>query len=86
MTRRGYPKPQNLAAKLFTIRCALGLSQSQMAHRIKFYGHYSRISEFESGRRQPGILVLLAYARAANIPLEHIVDDDMDLQIINPAN
>ena len=40
---------------------------------------YNRISEFEHGRRQPSLTILLAYARAAQIPLESLIDDTMDL-------
>jgi hypothetical protein len=40
---------------------------------------YARLSEFERGRRMPSWIVLLHYARLAGIPLEFIVDDDIDL-------
>jgi len=50
-----------------------------MKHRINFSGDYGRISDYESGKRVPTILTLLAYARAAKIPLEQIVDDDLEL-------
>jgi transcriptional regulator with XRE-family HTH domain len=39
----------------------------------------ARISEYEHGTREPNLLVLLAYARLAEIPLEYIIDDDLDL-------
>jgi hypothetical protein len=48
---------------------------------LNFEGDYSRISEFELGRRMPPLKVLLSYARAARIPLEEIVDDEMGLTI-----
>ena len=79
MGKRGYPKPKRLAEKLIAIRHSLGLSQVELARHINFSGQYGRISEFESGRRQPSVLLLLAYARAANIPLENIVDDDIEI-------
>lgn len=72
-------KPKKLAAKLKTIRQRLGLSQTEMKERLKFAGHYGRISEYELGRRQPSTLTLLAYARAAGILLEEIVDDELEL-------
>lgn len=40
---------------------------------------YPRISEFERGRRIPSMITLLYYARIAGIPLEYIVDDDIDM-------
>ena len=41
--------------------------------------HYSRVSEFELGRREPSLLTLLAYARVAGVHLEVLVDDDIPL-------
>ena len=81
MGRAAVQKPKHLAAKLLAIRRGLGLSQPQMAKLLGGTDYYHRLSEFESGRRTPNLLVLLAYARAAKIPLENIVDDDLDLQI-----
>ena len=72
-------KPLLLASKLKTIRQRLGLSQTEMVERLRFHGHYGRISEYELGRRQPSILTLLRYARAARITLEEIVDDELEL-------
>lgn len=40
---------------------------------------YTRISEYERGKRIPTIIVLLAYARAGKVPLEQIVDDELEL-------
>jgi transcriptional regulator with XRE-family HTH domain len=75
------PHIRHLAAKLLAIRRSLGLSQPKMAQLLPMLkgGHY-RISEFEKGRRVPNVLVLLAYARAAQIPLESLVDDGIELK------
>jgi transcriptional regulator with XRE-family HTH domain len=75
------PRQQHLARKLREIRRALGLSQIQL---VKLMGieetlPYHRISEYESGRREPALWVLLAYGRVAGIHLEDIVDDNRDL-------
>ncbi len=48
--------------------------------------HYSRISEFELGRRFPPVYVLLAYARTAGIHIDDLVDDDAQPSILNPPN
>lgn len=72
-------KPIKLASKLKVIRQRLGLSQTQMKERLKFAGHYGRISEYELGKRQPSVSTLLLYARAAGILLEEIVDDELEL-------
>jgi hypothetical protein len=73
--------PQRIAPKLKAIRERLGVSQTGMKRLLNFDGCYTRISEFEVGRRMPPIKVLLSYARAAQIPLEEIVDDEMELRI-----
>jgi transcriptional regulator with XRE-family HTH domain len=71
-------KPLHLASKLKAIRQRLGLSQTEMVQRLKFKGHYGRISEYELGKRQPSVSTLLLYARAAGIRLEEIVDDELE--------
>ncbi len=39
----------------------------------------SHIHRFEAGVREPSLLVLLEYARVAGVPLETLVDDEIDL-------
>jgi DNA-binding XRE family transcriptional regulator len=75
------PKPLRLADKLLQIRKGLGLSQTQMLTRMGLEDsmHYGRISEYEQGKREPTLMTLLAYARAASVHLEDIVDDDLEL-------
>jgi transcriptional regulator with XRE-family HTH domain len=77
MTR---PQPKRIAEKLLAIRRHLALSQTEMKERLHSVNHYGRISEYELGRRVPTILTLLGYARAAKVPLEHIVDDEIELK------
>jgi transcriptional regulator with XRE-family HTH domain len=73
-------RPQRIAPKLKTIRQRLGLSQTGMLRKLKLNCAYGRISEYERGKRQPTVLVLLAYARAGKVSLEEIVDDEMELR------
>jgi transcriptional regulator with XRE-family HTH domain len=75
------PKQQNLAKKLLKIRRALGLSQIQLVKHMGIDGSlaYHRISEYESGRREPSLWVLLAYGRVAGVHLEDIVHDNLEL-------
>ena len=70
-----------LAEKLLQIRVGLGLSQTQMLERLGLSDsmHYGRISEYEQDKREPNLITLLAYARAASIHLEDIVDDNFEL-------
>jgi transcriptional regulator with XRE-family HTH domain len=37
------------------------------------------ISQYEQGKREPPLLVLLAYARVAGVAMEMLVDDDLFL-------
>jgi len=71
------PRPQRIPEKLLAIRKRLGLSQTGMMRRLNIKCCYTRISEFERGRRMPSLLTLLAYARAGKVSLESIVDDDI---------
>jgi transcriptional regulator with XRE-family HTH domain len=74
-------RPRNLAQKLRQIRNALGLSQSEMLRLLGVVevASAARISEFESGAREPSLAILLAYARVARIHLEALIDDDAAL-------
>ena len=78
-----YPRlrQQRLPEKLRQIRDALGLSQSEMLRRLgaEELIAYNRISEFESGKREPPLLILLLYARAANVSTDVLIDDELDL-------
>lgn len=80
-------RPKNLGRKLFQIRDALGLSQSEMLRRLGAQELFStaRISEYESGIREPPLWVLLAYGRVARIHLEILIDDEAALPKI-PGN
>jgi len=80
-------RPVRLAEKLLQIRNALGLSQSEMLSRIGLgesgYRHY--ISQFETGRREPSLIILLQYARVANVYVEALIDDELDLPAMLPS-
>jgi hypothetical protein len=39
----------------------------------------NHISEFESGKREPPLPVLLCYARVASVSMEVLVDDQYEL-------
>lgn len=78
-----YPRQKQvrLPEKLLNIRLALGLSQNEMLRGLKLEGKFSRtsISNYETGDREPPLLVLLRYAQTAGICLDVIVDDELDL-------
>jgi transcriptional regulator with XRE-family HTH domain len=74
-------RPKRLAEKVLQIRTALGLSPSEMVNRLGVEMPHRNISTYERDKSEPPLTVLLAYARVANVPLEHIVDDDIDLGV-----
>lgn len=74
-------RPARLAEKLLHIRAALGLSQNELISRLGLTEELTqaRISAYERGVREPPLVVLLNYARAANLSVEALIDDDLDL-------
>lgn len=81
------PKPERLAEKLLEIRNALGLSQTDMLRRLGLEESmkYTRISEYELGIREPSLMTLLQYARAAGVCVDVMIDDGMDLPAKLPS-
>lgn len=83
MGRNSRTRPKRLAEKLKQIREALDLSQDGILARLeldKTEGlERSVISAFELDKREPSLDVLLAYARVANVYVEVLIDDKIDL-------
>ena len=80
MERKARLKPKYLAPKLRQIRDALGLSQNEIIVQMGLTGELtrSRISEYEAGYGPP-LVVLLRYARLANVIVDVLIDDALDL-------
>ena len=85
--RSGHGKrvqPKRLHSKLLSIRQLLEISQEEMVDRLRplasgspiYPGH---ISEFENGKREPSLLVLLAYGKLAGVSTDVLIDDNIDL-------
>jgi transcriptional regulator with XRE-family HTH domain len=87
MARGPREKPGRLAEKLRTIRERLGLSQTEMLRRLGAEDRmaYHRISEFESGKGEPSLIVLLEYARVAGVSTDVLINDKLDLPAKLPA-
>jgi transcriptional regulator with XRE-family HTH domain len=79
MGERARQKPARLAEKLVQIRTALGLSQNELIRRLGVDLTQNRISDYELGKGEPPLALLLKYARVAGVCLERLVDDDLDL-------
>jgi transcriptional regulator with XRE-family HTH domain len=79
------PRPKRLAEKLLQIRGALGLSQKEMAEQLGERAGvaitHKNISKYERDKSVPYIEVVLAYARLANVTMNQIVDDDLELNL-----
>ena len=80
-------RPKRLAEKLLQIRNTLGISQTEMHSRLGIEDEipYTRISDYELDKSEPTLMVLLQYARAANVHMEALVDDDLELPTKLPA-
>ena len=94
MGRKKRTIPPGLGQKLQQIRAALGLTQAQMFAALQRRAASDQtaaprrgdISEFESNRRDPGLLILHRYVQVVNerfgnglILLEHLVNDQTEL-------
>ena len=78
------PVPRKLAKKLAQIRASLGLSQTEMVKALNYKAsplHPAQISPFESGRREPPLMILLAYAKLAGISTDALIDDRVNLPL-----
>jgi transcriptional regulator with XRE-family HTH domain len=81
------PKQKWLGEKLRRVRLSMGISQTEMLHRLGAQDliAYTQISRFESGEREPSLQVILLYARAANVSVEALIDDELDLPARLPS-
>jgi len=84
MGQKRRTQPEKLKIKLKTVRLKMEVSQQRMAELLKHYapneiivpGH---ISDFENGKREPSLPVLLAYAKLVAISTDVLIDDEIDL-------
>lgn len=84
MGRGPRPYPALLSEKLLHIRLALGMSQEVLVEKLRQGSGLrgidrSSISGYELELREPPLPVLLVYARLANVHLEVLADDNLDL-------
>ena len=83
MGRSNRTRPKRLAEKLKQIRESLNLSQDGMLARLQLDNteglERSVISAFELDKREPTLDVLLAYGRLANIYVDVLIDDKLNL-------
>lgn len=80
-------RPKRLGEKLRHIRASLDLTQEELLRKLDIEGlaTQGKISEFESGKREPSLIILLQYARIAGVCMDKLVDDQLDLPAKLPA-
>lgn len=84
MGQKRRTQPEKLKIKLKTIRIKMDVSQQKMTELLQRYapneiivpGH---ISDFENGKREPSLPVLLAYSKLTGLSINALVDDELDL-------
>ena len=82
MGRAARSKPVRLAEKLKSIREKLGFSQGEIVLRLKLEESTvsrSSIAGYELGMKEPPLPILLKYARLANVIVDVLIDDELDL-------
>lgn len=87
MAKASRKKPERLAEKLLEIRQKLGLSQNGLIRHLGLTEELEQdyISKFERGVLVPPLHVLLGYAEAANIWVEALIKDSVDLPEALPS-
>jgi len=80
------PRPKHLAENLLQIRRSLGISQGEMVKQLGIQDliDHTTISKYELDKNEPPLAILLAYARLTGIPVEQIIDDELELTIRFP--
>lgn len=82
MGTRARPKPKRLAEKLKLIRQNLNLYQVEMIELLnpdETGVTQNSLTNIESGKREPNLLLLLQYARIARVTIDVLVDDTQNL-------
>jgi transcriptional regulator with XRE-family HTH domain len=85
MGEKARPKPARLAEKLLEIRVRLGLSQNELIRQLGLKLTQNRISDYELGKGEPPLPLILRYARLAGISTDMLIDDELDLPAKLPA-
>jgi len=82
--------PERLGEKLLGIRKALNITQAEILNELNRYGDFGTltqniISDYEKNRREPPVLILYAYAKLANVYIDILVDDSLNLPAEFPS-
>lgn len=76
--------PKRLGEKLLRIRESFGDTQAAFLERLGSLEAITQksISGYERGEREPPLLILLKYAKLANISTDILIDDSSDLPML----
>jgi transcriptional regulator with XRE-family HTH domain len=79
--------PARLGEKFLQIRTALNLTQQSMLERLELPPEISQsnISAYERGTKEPPIFIIMKYAEVANVWIDVLVQDTLDLPSIIPS-
>lgn len=55
------------------------MSQTEMAKALGLKVHYSAVSNYELGTREPNLLTVLKYAELAGVSTDALIDDKRKL-------
>ncbi len=74
-------RPSHLARKLRLIRARLGLTQGELIKHLKVKEplYPASISQYEQGKREPSLVVIVRYAELAGCSTDYLIDDRLDL-------
>lgn len=82
MGRSQRKRPERLAEKLLAIRRQLELSQTGLKEKLEsndYPVYKGDISNYELGKSEPPLVILLRYARLAKVTVDVLIDDEIDL-------
>ena len=90
MGRGRRARPKKLQEKVCEIRRKLDITQDEMAHSLVEHGaektmHSGYVADFETGKRAPSLLGVLAYAKLMGVCADVLLDDEMDLPVKLPG-
>ena len=79
--------PARLGEKFLQIRAALNLTQQSMLERLNLPPEFtqSNISAYERGTKEPPVFVIMKYAEVANVWMDVLVRDSLDLPHVIPS-
>lgn len=75
-------RPERLAEKLAEIRNRLGLTTEEIILKLDCPSialSRGTITQYEKGRREPPLIVLLSYAKLIKVHADILIDDNLNL-------